>query len=419
MNVKEKIAQANKTAVTPLINADPQWIGVEKAIDCIDGFTENTVLHSGPPIAYEDMCQLHKRGMRNAVLLEGFAKTEKEAEALILNGKIRIDSALNYNTVGSGTGIVSKSVPLLVVQDKNTLKKACVFPHEGKFGGGFCGWGVYSEEIKENLVYMQNELFADINGVLKDVGGLPLKEIIANGLEMGDENHSSQTAVDALFIRQLIPLALRCKNSDELLTYFASSNRFFHNFGQASFKSAILSANDVPYATMVTAAGGNGVEYGIKVAGLDEWFTAPSPMIRGKYMVEGASEANQLPWIGDSSIVEVFGLGGLSSGASPKVCSWRNQTAEEGIALTESMYDICISQHEQFKIPQLNYRGAPAGIDILKVYKTGILPVINGGMINRNGGWIGAGCTRIPLECFEKATKAYAKKYQVQIGELC
>ena len=136
-------------------------------------------------------------------------------------------------------------------------------------------------------------------------------------------------------------------------------------------------------------------------------------------MVENASEADQLPWIGDSSIVEVFGLGGLSSAASPKVCSWRNQTAEEGIALTQSMYDICISEHTSFKIPQLNYRGAPAGIDVLQVCKTEILPVINGGMINRNGGWIGAGCARIPLECFIKAATAYEKKYNIRIDDLC
>ena len=176
-----------------------------------------------------------------------------------------------------------------------------------------------------------------------------------------------------------------------------------------------MSAIDAPYSTMVTAAGGNGVEYGIKLAGLDEWFTAPSPMIRGKYMVENASEKDQLPWIGDSSVVEVFGLGGLSSGASPKVCSWRNQTAEDGVRLTNSMYEISVSEHENFKIPQLNYRGAPAGIDAMKVYKTKILPVINGGMINRNGGWIGAGCAKIPYECFEKAIIAYEKKYKVKV----
>ena len=419
MNIHERIFKANQQAVAYLFQAEPQWMGVQKAIDCIDGFSENTILHSGPPIEYKDMCELHKRGMINAVLFEGYAQTEQEAEALILSKKIKIDSALNYDTVGSGTGIVTKSVPLLVVQDKNTLKKACVFPHEGKFGGGFCGWGVYSEEIRNNLHAMQTELFAHINVLLKEIGGLPLKDIITGGLEMGDENHSSQTAVDALFIRKIIPLALQCENASELLQYFTSSQRFFHNFGQASFRSAILSANDIPYSSMVTAAGGNGIQYGIKVAGLDGWFTAPSPMIRGKYMVEGANESDQLPWIGDSSIVECFGLGGLSSAASPKVCSFRNQTPQDGIALTNTMYNICIGENDSFKIPQMNYRGAPAGIDIIKVYKTGILPVINGGMINRNGGWLGAGCARIPFECFDKAVRAYEKKYKVSVNDIC
>ena len=40
------------------------------AREVLDGFSEDTILHSGPPIDYEHMCALHKRGMISGVLLE-------------------------------------------------------------------------------------------------------------------------------------------------------------------------------------------------------------------------------------------------------------------------------------------------------------------------------------------------------------
>ena len=139
--------------------------------------------------------------------------------------------------------------------------------------------------------------------------------------------------------------------------------------------------------------------------------TAPSPMIEGTYMTEGARRENQLPWIGDSSVVECAGLGGLLSAASPKVCSWRGESMQGGIKTTEDMRKICAGENTNYRIPSMGFAHSPVGIDVLKVEKTGILPVIDGGMIDRNGGWMGAGAARIPMECFEKAASAFRKKY--------
>lgn len=407
-----KIETANSIAVKKITESEPYWVDVLPAGEVLENFNGKTILHSGPPIKYEDMCILHKRGMINAVLFEGWAKDEGSAEKLLLSGEVKPESAFNYNTVGSGTGIVTKSVPLLVIEDKKTGKRAGVFPHEGKFGGGFCGWGVYSKEIAENLRYMREELFVPVCKILKERGGVPLKPSIAQSLTMGDENHSSQTAVDVVFLREILPVLVECENYKEIINYFASAKRFFHNFGQAASRSGIISADGIPFSSMVTAAGGNGVEYGIKVAGLPgEWFTAPSPMIKGKYMTEGAKEENQLPWIGDSSIVECAGLGGMLSAASPVVCSFRGETLADGINITRDMEKICIAKNGSYSIPNLDFDNPPVGIDVLKVAKTGILPVINGGMIDKNGGWMGAGYTRIPIECFVKAAKRFEEVY--------
>lgn len=410
--IYEKIKEANLTAAKTVAESLPYWVDVAEAIECVDGLDDYTVLHSGPPIEFENMCSLHKRGVINAALFEGWAKTEEEAEKLAMSGKIKVDSAMNYNTDGSGVGIITKSVPMLVVEDKNTKKRAGLFFAEGKFGGGFCGWGVYSKEIKENIEYMKNNLFAEIKEVLKEKGGLSLKPILIESLKMGDENHSRQTAADLLFIRDILPLAFKCKNAKELMSYFAQTGRFFHNFGQAASRSATLGAENTEFSSMVVAAGGNGVEYGIKVAGLPgKWFTAPSPMIEGRYMAEGAKRENQLPWIGDSSIVECAGLGGILSAASPEVCSWRGDSLADAIKTTREMEKICITRNESYSIPNLDFDHPPVGIDILKAEESGILPVIDGGMIDKNGGWMGAGCAKIPYECFKKAAECFKQTY--------
>ena len=329
---------------------DPYWIDVRTAGDFL-GLPDRTVLHSGPPIEYARMCVLHRRGMVSACLFEGWAKTAAEAERLLERGEIRCEAACDYATVGSGTGIVTASVPLLVVEDRETGGRAGVFPGEGRFGGGFCGWGVYSPEIAANLAWMRDALFPPIAAVLREAGGFPMKALFAEARRMGDELHSCQKAIDALFTRAIVPFALRCPNAADLLDYFATTHRFTHNFGQAASRALLLGLEGRGRGGFLTAAGGNGVEYGVKFAGSPEWRTAPAPMIEGPYLVPGAKRENQLPWIGDSSITECRGWGGQIRPVNP----------DHGVA--------------------------------------GAGPVINGGMIDRNGGWMGAGSTRIPDAC--------------------
>ena len=344
-----------------MIETNPYWVDVLPAGEFLK-LPEKTILHSGPPIEFGRMCPLHRRGMVNACYMEGWAKTEAEAVKLLESGAVSCEAAYDYATVGSGTGIITAGVPLLVVEDRLTGRRAGVFPHEGKFGGGFCGWGVYSPEIAANIAWLRETLFADLVKVLRDAGGFPMGDLFAEAIRMGDELHSCQKAIDCLFTRAIVPYALKCGNAKELLEYFATTPRFTHNFGQAASRAALLGVT--ARGTMV-CAGGNGVEYGIKVAGDDRWFTAPSPMIVGPYLTPGAKRENQLPWIGDSSVTECRGWGGCLRPINP----------EHGVG--------------------------------------GSGPVINGGMIDVNGGWMGAGSTRIPDGCFEKAKEA---GYDVQLA---
>lgn len=416
MDIRKKINAANESAVSCIINSDPWWVDIQPAGDCIDELEDHMILHSGPPIDYEDMVMLHKRGMVSAMLFEGWAKDEKEAVECIKAGQVKIESALDHNTVGAGTGIITKSVILNVIEDKHNGKRVGTFPAEGPFQGGFCGWGLYSEEIAENLRYMREELFPILREMLAKRGGLAIKPILAEAMQMGDENHTRQTAADLLFDKQILPdlFALDYSKKDiiKVVNYIIETPRFFHCYGQGASRAALLAADGTDYSTMVIAACGNGVEFGIKVAGLpNQWFCAPAPIMKGLYTSTKFTEEDKLPWMGDSCVVECAGMGGFAAAASPITCNLRGLTLDEAIAQTREMEHISISRNINYPIPNINFDFLPVGIDIRLVLKTGICPTIHGGMFSREGGLIGAGMARIPMECFQKAMKTFAAKY--------
>jgi len=416
MDIREKIKAANDEAIRCIIDSDPYWADVQLAGECIDGLQDHMILHSGPPIDYEDMVMLHKRGMVSAMLFEGWAKDEAEAIARIRAGEVKIESALDHNTVGAGTGILTKSVMMNVIEDRRSGKRACTFPAEGPFQGGFCGWGLYSEGIAENLRMMREELFPILKILLQKTGGLAIKPILAESMQMGDENHTRQTAADLLFDKQILPelfaLDLPREQVLKVVRYIVETPRFFHCYGQGASRSALLAADGTPYSTMVIAVCGNGVNFGIKVAGLpDQWFLVPAPMMKGRYTSTKFSEKDQLPWIGDSCVVECAGMGGFAAAASPITCNLRGMTLADSIAQTQEMERISITKNHNFPIPNLDFEFLPVGIDIRLVLKTGICPAIHGGMFNYEGGLMGAGMARVPMECFQKAMKAFAAKY--------
>lgn len=415
----EKINAANEAAADMIIHADPAWIDVKPAGEVVAGLDDYVVTHSGPPIPFEQMVMLHQRGMVSACLFEGWARTEEEALKLIHSGKIKMISALDTNTVGAGTGIITKSVAMIVTKDRNNGKTAATFPAEGiVHQGGFCGWGLYSEGIAENLRHMREYLLPPLAEAVKRKGGLPLKPILAESMSMGDENHTRQSAADLLFEHQMTLDMMQLNMPGEQvfasMKYMIETPRFFHCFGQGASRAAMLGNVGREYSTMVTAVCGNGVEFGIKIAAMgDQWFTAPAPMMEGRYTSPKYTIRDQIPWCGDSCVVECAGLGGLAAAASPIVCNLRGMKLKDAIAQTREMEKICIKKNYNYPIPNLDFDFLPVGIDARKVLKTGISPIIHGGMFNKEGGLIGAGMARIPMECFEKAMAAFAQKYGI------
>jgi len=69
------------------------------------------------------------------------------------------------------------------------------------------------------------------------------------------------------------------------------------------------------------------------------------------------------------------------------------------------MYPITVTESARFKLPVLDGRGSPTGVDVIRVVETGIRPFITTGIAHKNAGvgQVGAGQVRAPLECFQMA----------------
>ena len=183
----------------------------------------------------------------------------------------------------------------------------------------------------------------------------------------------------------------------------------------AACKAITKAAHGIQYSTLVTVMARNGTNFGIKVSGLgDDWFVGEANMIKGLYFPGyGPEDAN--PDIGDSAITETAGIGAFALAGSPAILALIGGSAEDAIKYTYEMRKITNSLNDTFTLPIINFQGTATGIDIRKVMRTGITPVIDTAIAHKQegGGYIGAGLVRAPLEPFKNALHAYGRRYEL------
>ncbi|MDD7752742.1 MAG: DUF1116 domain-containing protein, partial [bacterium] len=208
------MSEANRVAFEKLIGARPVLDGCRKAGEAIPGFKRNLILHSGPPVEYKNMRGPHRMGVVGAAIFEGLAKDEKEAVGMIESGEIELGCANDWNSGGPGAGITSYSMAVLTVTEKNSGTHAVAAPIEGAQGGGLGGWGVYNPEVGENLRLIEGIYAPLLDAALKAAGGISVADLFAEGLLMGDDEHTRQAATDKQFLAALIEPLMSTDLSD-------------------------------------------------------------------------------------------------------------------------------------------------------------------------------------------------------------
>jgi hypothetical protein len=416
--VQERIEAANKKVMEKILNGQPTLFDIGVAEEVIPGMTKKTILHAGPPIKWGKMSGPLRGAVIGALIYEGLAIDENEATELAASGEISYDPCHHHNTVGPMAGVVSASMPVWILQNKTYGNHSYCTLNEGL--GKVLRYGAYSDEVIKRLKWMENLLAPLLKQALKLHGPIDLKTMITQALQMGDEGHNRNRAGTSLLIRELAPYIIQTKFSEkekiEVLKFIDSNDHFFLNLTMPACKCILDAAMNIEFSTIVTVMARNGTEFGIRVSGLGErWFTGPAGIVDG-LLFPGYTAEDANPDIGDSVIAETTGIGGFAMAAAPAIVQFVGGTAKDALNFTLKMYEITAAENNIFKIPALDFRGTPTGIDIRKVVETGILPSINTGIAHKDPGvgQVGAGLVKPPMNCFEDALQAFVEDLETK-----
>ena len=416
-DIQEKIEQANQKVVDIIRKGKPVYIGYKPAIDVIPGMTKNTILYAGPPTEFQKLSVPIQQGVIAGLLFEGLASDFNGAKKLVESGKVVLAPCHEYGSVGGMTGITTASMPVHIVRNETFNTTAYAVAHSG-FWRNAIQWGNYDADTINQLKWIANTLGPVVDAGLSESGGLDMKSLIARAIQMGDECHTRSVAATGLIISQLAPHVPKAKLGSEKVSeafaWLRDSDTFALHVVMATAKSILEPAKGVDYSTIVTTMSRNGIEFGIKISSLgDKWFKGPAGKIETVFFSPDMKDEDALPDIGDSSIIETIGLGGMIHAAAPAQELLYGGTFDDALSKTHASYSIATSEHDTWRIPSLDLRGTPLGIDIRKVLKTGFTPIIDTATAHKNGGKLGVGEARAPIEAFELALKAFAKQYNL------
>ncbi len=413
-----RIDRANRAAVERMLAA--RAVLADVALRADEVWPElwangrRTLTHAGAPIPWSRMCDPMRGTMIGAALYEGWAKTADEAADRLARGEMTFIPNHDLGAVGPMSGTISPSMPLFVVRNPAAGNTAYCNFSEGI--GRVLRFGANGPEVIDRLKWIASVLAPAIKTALAALPeGVDLKAIQSQALLMGDEVHSRNAAASALF-HMAIGGALAGSDFDRAraraaLEFVAANSQFFLNLSMAASKAIMDAAHGVEHSSIVTAIARNGVTTAIRVSGLGErWFEAPSETPIGLYF-PGFGQEDANADLGDSAICETAGYGGQSLAASPALVQLVGGSVAEAIAYTREMYHVTWTRNPVMSLPNLEFAGAPAGIDVRKVLDTGIRPVLTTGIAHRRAGvgQIGAGIVRAPLACFAAALAALAE----------
>lgn len=416
------IEQANQVAMNRYLAAQPTLVDVMLAGEAMPELAERKlILHAGPPIAWQEMCGPVQGAILGAIVFERWASDIEQAREMIESGDVNFEPCHHYNAVGPMAGIISRSMPVWVVENQTEQGPERVFSNFNEGLGKVLRFGANNSDVIERLEWMGSELAQAMKAAVREMEGLELKPIMAQALHMGDEVHNRNAAATGLLMKQLIPALLSTDlPQDQLkrvISFITGNDHFFLNLSMAACKSMLKAAENVENSTMVTVMARNGVNFGIQLSGTGkQWFQAPANPVNGLFF-PGFGVEDAAADLGDSAITETAGVGGFAMASSPAIVKFVGGTPNDATNNSRAMQAITLGGNPAFTLPALNFAPTAAGIDARKVVDNGVLPIINTGIAHKQAGvgQIGAGITTAPMQCFVEALRELEQRRAEQV----
>lgn len=390
---------ANEEAVRRIGAVEPRLTGFEPAATAV-GLRVGELGHAGPPFESVDHIPLPvMNALAGAALHEGWVCTPQDAKRRIATGEIALRSNHALGTVSPMTGVIRPGQMLARIE--NAAGAGLAYATLAEAGRRALRFGVYDTNIAEGLSWLDHVLAPALERALPP-GGLPLLPLIAEAVSLGDDVHQRNVGGVYALARALDRL------DPEVRGWLLDNPQYALNYAMASAKLALDAARGIASSSIVTAISRNGDVCGIQLAGTGgRWFTAPATIPDGAFFPPHGRENAQAD-LGDSAIMEAYGLGGAAAHIAPELALTMTLDWDEAAAAGRRMRDCFAARHPRFKPALAGPQGIGLGLDARKVVARDEPIRIHTGISHRDGaaGWIGIGVAFAPIDCFRAAVEA-------------
>ena len=389
----------DREALSRLFAAEPAWSGVKTAAEAV-GLEDRTLLHSGPPAETGHVVPtLNSAAV--ACIFEGWVDTLDEADALIASGGVHFEPAQDRNVATPLAAVVSRSMRLVELSDRNGSGQRAYAPLNGGGTGGApaARYGRKSQDALSLLRFLND----DVAPAIAPACGTPVSwlPIVDEALTRGDDAHLRHLEAHTTFVAILNERLGPGFAGSKAGSFIAQWPIFHLNFWMAAARCALSAAAGVGGSSLITAFGGNGAQFGLQVSGLPgRWFTVAADVPRGNVR-EPHTADSCVGAYGDSALAEGFGLGAMALSYSPDMQALHAGYYDDTIYALPAK--LLLAAH-----PGFTKSGARAGISARAVVETKETPVVELGLVDKAGedGGLGAGLYRPPLEPFAEACDA-------------
>ena len=367
------------------------------------GLVDGELGHAGPPFSPGQAPSPVVLGaLAGAAVHEGWFASLEDATRQILDGRIRLRANHSMGIVSPMAGVVRPTQPLFRVEDAAT--GANTFATLAEKGRRVLRFGHYGDDVAAGLRHVESVIGPAVARALP-TGGLPVLPLVARGVELGDDVHQRNIGGMLAFLAALSPLGAAEHD------WLAGHPQHFLNYAMAAAKLCLDRAVGIDGARIVTAISRNGLECGVQVAGLPgRWFKAPVTTPNGCWF-EGYGRHDAHGDLGDSAIMEAFGLGGCVAHTSPEIARTMHCAWPEAIKAGRTMRALFVEQRTDIAPALAGAEGIGLGLDAARVARHDGGLRIHTGVAHRNvsGGWIGIGIAHAPQACFAAAMAALAE----------
>jgi hypothetical protein len=257
------------------------------------------LLHAGPPLRGETPIPLLNAAI-HAILFEQLAESPEQARVMLSREEVQLRPAQDHGVVTPLAQVVSASMPMMVVEQRDRVCFAPVL--EGPAPA--LRFGSAAPECLRRLVEATAWLETAVAPAVRRQP-VPIDDLVRAAVTGGDECHARTAVANEALISRLGCL-------DGEITAGLRANPAFVLTVLMAAAGAALKAQ----RAAVEAIGGNGIDFGIRLAGCDTWRQLPAEAPRGSRL-PGREATVPLAAIGDSAVIDFCGLGGQALSAAP------------------------------------------------------------------------------------------------------